>query len=458
MLTYGLVKQRGPYAQNYPSSYTPNSNDVTIVSPRYPYDPTVGDSSSVHKRSYWAARVVPDSANLQNPKSNLYAAKSGQKQMQLQVHLNALFGNTFGVSKETQTSGLPAPPPPPVPPQEEMDVDTPVKDEMDLDTPPASIPPQSPTTPQTPASIPPQSPQNTSPVMEPKEDLWKFIEDTYGMASGMTWTPGTSSEQEARQWFKDKFLEMSNYYNRFQDESAKERYRNIFETAYVGTTEDIKNEFLTTLAKDYKIAQGPKVLYRPSPEGPKATTPLAEQAQETASETVPPVVNLDNIPPELRAPYTRPKPPPIITYTDEEDYVRRKNFAEARINQLESYIRQFNNKLKNANKRLEKLDPASKEFQYTLEDSKNYEDSIKASIENLEKARNGLAALTAARAEEQRKKQQQPPKSKRRTKKYSYAAPGAWPSSSPEKSDPNDTTYSPSQERKSKGKGKGKKK
>lgn len=452
MLTYGLVKQRGPYSQNYPSSYTSKSNDVTIVAPRYPYDPA-GESTSIYNRSYWAARLVPDSTNLQNPKTTLYAAKAEQKQMQLQVHLDALFGNTFGVSKETQTSGMPSPPPPPTP-QDEMDEDTPVKDEMDVDTPPASIPPQSPTTPQTPASIPPQSPQNTSPIMEPKEDLWKFLEDTYGMASGLTWTPGTSSEQEARQWFKDKFLEMSNYYDRFQDESAKERYRNIFETAYVGTTEDIKEEFLNTLVKDYTNLKGPKELFRPSPEGPKATTPLAEQAQETASERVPPVVGPANVPPELRAPYTRPKPPPIKTYTSEEDYVREVNFKEARINQLESYIRTFTEKLNRANKKLEKMNPASREFKLLLEDSQNYEDSLKASKEQLQKTKSNLAALKAVKAEEARIKEEQPPKSKRRAKKkYSYAAPGAWPSS-PETSDPKDATYSPSQETKKKRKGK----
>jgi hypothetical protein len=95
MLTYGLVKQRGPYARDYPSSYKQSNEE--IISPRYPFDASAASSDAYHNRSLWAARLVPDSANLEAPKFKMDVLKQRQKEMELKVNLSLMFGNSFGV-------------------------------------------------------------------------------------------------------------------------------------------------------------------------------------------------------------------------------------------------------------------------------------------------------------------------------------------------------------------------
>lgn len=104
MLTYGLVKQVGPYARPYPARY--KVQNKTVISPRYPYDPS-GDSTAVHNRSAWAARVVPDGPD-PTSKTQLQREKQQQQDMQLNVVIESLFGNTFGTeTDESETKTMP---------------------------------------------------------------------------------------------------------------------------------------------------------------------------------------------------------------------------------------------------------------------------------------------------------------------------------------------------------------
>lgn len=106
MLTYGLVKQVGPYSTNAPSSYSSTANNVTVMSPRYPYNAD-GESTSIHQQSLWAARLVPDSANLEDPKTSLQYAKAAQKKENITIVLGNLFGNTFQATTDTQAPQQP---------------------------------------------------------------------------------------------------------------------------------------------------------------------------------------------------------------------------------------------------------------------------------------------------------------------------------------------------------------
>lgn len=111
MLTYGLVKQRGPYARDYPQSYQQDNREV--ISPRYPFSAADADANAYHNRSLWAARLVPDSANLENPQFKMDVLKERQKEMQLRVNLSLLFGNSFGVEDAESgeaPSGMPEEP------------------------------------------------------------------------------------------------------------------------------------------------------------------------------------------------------------------------------------------------------------------------------------------------------------------------------------------------------------
>jgi len=101
MITYGLVKQVGPYSKNEPSSYNPGAQNTIVMSPRYPYDAS-GESTSIHNRSLWAARLVSDAGNLEDPKTSLQYAKAQQKKENLTIVLGNLFGNTFAVAPPTE--------------------------------------------------------------------------------------------------------------------------------------------------------------------------------------------------------------------------------------------------------------------------------------------------------------------------------------------------------------------
>lgn len=107
MITYGLVKQVGPYSKNEPSSYSSTANNVVVMSPRYPYDP-VGESTSIHQRSLWASRLVSDAANLEDPKTSLQYARAQQQKENISITLGNLFGNTFTTTSETQQQQPPA--------------------------------------------------------------------------------------------------------------------------------------------------------------------------------------------------------------------------------------------------------------------------------------------------------------------------------------------------------------
>lgn len=105
MITYGLVKQVGPYAQDYPSSYKP-SNTETIV-PKYPYVSVVGNGT----KSLHAQRLVPDSTKGANPKYSRLKFVPQKKDFQLNVILYqpsvggpTEFGNTFGVETPPPSS------------------------------------------------------------------------------------------------------------------------------------------------------------------------------------------------------------------------------------------------------------------------------------------------------------------------------------------------------------------
>jgi hypothetical protein len=101
MITYGLVKQVGPYSKNEPSSYNFETQNRVVMSPRYPYDPS-GESTSIHNRSLWAARLVSDAGNLEDPKTSLQYVKAKQKKENLTIVLGNLFGNTFAVAPPTE--------------------------------------------------------------------------------------------------------------------------------------------------------------------------------------------------------------------------------------------------------------------------------------------------------------------------------------------------------------------
>lgn len=85
MITYGLVKQIGPYARDYSARYkVPNTE--TII-PKYPYSPIVGTGEP----SKYAARLVQDKDGKANPKLRSLKYKKEQEQYAAIVQFNQVF-------------------------------------------------------------------------------------------------------------------------------------------------------------------------------------------------------------------------------------------------------------------------------------------------------------------------------------------------------------------------------
>jgi hypothetical protein len=111
MITYGLVKQVGPYARDYPSRYIP-SNKI-VMAPRYPYSPMEG----FEEKSPFAARQVPDREQLQKPKKQKLQNEIAQKQYQALVNVflpSMMFNQPFGVQNAAAPSVPPSEPPAPL--------------------------------------------------------------------------------------------------------------------------------------------------------------------------------------------------------------------------------------------------------------------------------------------------------------------------------------------------------
>lgn len=96
MLTYGLVRQRGPYAQDYPSSYDPSVRNSQNISPRYPYNPEIGNS--VYNGSDWAKRKIVDGESYANPKLRKLQAENEMKMNEMQTFFSKLFGSNFAAN------------------------------------------------------------------------------------------------------------------------------------------------------------------------------------------------------------------------------------------------------------------------------------------------------------------------------------------------------------------------
>lgn len=106
MLTYGLVKQVGPYGRNYPQTY--QQSNMEVIQPRYPYNPTIG----LGTKSRYARRLVEDREGMANPKLRKVRAEAKNKEMRLQMDLSNLFGRRFMVVDEvdgTLPVTMPAP-------------------------------------------------------------------------------------------------------------------------------------------------------------------------------------------------------------------------------------------------------------------------------------------------------------------------------------------------------------
>lgn len=104
MITYGLVKQVGPYSRNYPQSY--QADNTEVIRPRYPYNPVIG----LGDKSRYAARQVQDKEGIANPKLRKVQAIQKNREMQVRLDLSNLFGKTFMVADEadgTQPTVMP---------------------------------------------------------------------------------------------------------------------------------------------------------------------------------------------------------------------------------------------------------------------------------------------------------------------------------------------------------------
>lgn len=100
MITYGLVKQIGPYAQPYPSTYRKRNKEI---SPGFSGEPKQG----ILEPSSFAKREVEDTAGAKNPRfPNIYEQraalekKSFLKKLTAEIMMNNRFGRTVA---QTQT-------------------------------------------------------------------------------------------------------------------------------------------------------------------------------------------------------------------------------------------------------------------------------------------------------------------------------------------------------------------
>lgn len=91
MITYGLVKQYGPYAKPYPTSY--QSDDTQVIAPRYPYVPALGNT--VYNPSKWGKRQVTEMESYANPKLLQLQAGREMRDLELKSALARIFGNNF---------------------------------------------------------------------------------------------------------------------------------------------------------------------------------------------------------------------------------------------------------------------------------------------------------------------------------------------------------------------------
>lgn len=104
MITYGLVKQIGPYAVDYPASY--KRNNAVDIAPRYPYNSIVGYG----EKSAYAAREVEDKEGVATPKLPQFKYQDEKKQYGVMVNM---FQPTFGLSFSVENENMYGPAAPP---------------------------------------------------------------------------------------------------------------------------------------------------------------------------------------------------------------------------------------------------------------------------------------------------------------------------------------------------------
>jgi hypothetical protein len=114
MITYGLVKQIGPYAQPYPSTYRKRNKEI---SPGFSGEPKQG----ILEPSSFAKREVEDTAGAKNPRfPNIYEQRAALeknsflKKFAAEIMMNDRFGRsvapqTVGLTNEPRTPNLMAP-------------------------------------------------------------------------------------------------------------------------------------------------------------------------------------------------------------------------------------------------------------------------------------------------------------------------------------------------------------
>jgi hypothetical protein len=102
MITYGLVKQIGPYAQPYPSTYRKRNKEI---SPGFSGEPKQG----IFEPSSFAKREVEDTAGAKNPRfPNIYEQRAALEKNSFLKKFAAeiMMNDRFGRSVATQTVGL----------------------------------------------------------------------------------------------------------------------------------------------------------------------------------------------------------------------------------------------------------------------------------------------------------------------------------------------------------------
>jgi hypothetical protein len=98
MITYGLVKQIGPYARDYPSTFS-RQNSVSI-SPKYPYNPEIG----MGRPSNYAARLVEDKDGKDQANPKLRELK--YKKEKEQYAAIAIFNQVFSTENSALNGGV----------------------------------------------------------------------------------------------------------------------------------------------------------------------------------------------------------------------------------------------------------------------------------------------------------------------------------------------------------------
>jgi hypothetical protein len=99
MITYGLVKQIGPYAINYPQGFS--RNNTTTIAPKYEYKNMLG--TVVYDRSEWAGRIVQDKDYFIANEQNLGKERAIFKKKQALTRLKALIENRLGSNQDDKS-------------------------------------------------------------------------------------------------------------------------------------------------------------------------------------------------------------------------------------------------------------------------------------------------------------------------------------------------------------------